>query len=116
VDGRYHDKQKTDRQLGMAVLSAMPCLCHAHVLYCPKACEISRRVCICTLHSNMTYVPYLHPAAVGPFRFAGYCIAYHCAASMVSNVRNCREKTPCSRLLVSCSSGCVCVQMYERAV
>jgi hypothetical protein len=76
TDGSYHDEQKTDRQLGMAVLSAMPCPCHTMSGPVRKACEISRRVCIYMLHSNMTYGPYLHPAAVGAFRFAGYCIAW----------------------------------------
>lgn len=103
VDGSYHDKQKTDRQLGMArlllsclVCDAMPMPCHDR-----EACEISRRVCICALRSNyMTYVPYLHSAAVGPFRFAGYM---HCmpVSMPVSMPEECRAETPCleSRLV-----------------
>lgn len=64
-------------------------------------------------HINMTYVPYLHPAAVGPFRFAGYRILhlhlhgilhgmavygmYVCMYVVsMQYVRDCREKTPCS--------------------
>ena len=53
VDGSYHDEPKTSSRRRSAWLScllvcnAMPMPCHVR-----KACEISRRVCICALHSQ----------------------------------------------------------------
>lgn len=80
VNGSSHDKQNHRQvQLGMAWLSvclSLRCHAYAHVMPCRvrEACEISRTGLHLMRHINMTYVPYLHPAAVGPFRFAGYCI------------------------------------------
>lgn len=80
-------------------------------------------------HINMTYVPYLHPAAVGPFRFAGYRILHSHLHGVLHGMavygmyvcgehaiypRLPREDAVLSRpiVLVSCSSGSVCVQVF----
>lgn len=77
VNGSSHDKQ-THQQISLAwcrlaavfFTSAMPC----HVMPCPGGLRDLTDKSTSDAHINMTYVPYLHPAAVGPFCFAGYCI------------------------------------------
>ena len=57
-------------------LSAMPCLCSCHAMSSPGGLRDLTDRSASDAHINMTYVPYLHPAAVGPFRFAGYRILH----------------------------------------
>jgi hypothetical protein len=74
---RKFPRQAKHRQVSLAwcrfavfLTPAMPC----HVMPCPGGLRDLTDRSASDAHINMTYVPYLHPAAVGPFRFAGYCI------------------------------------------
>ena len=107
----------------LVFLSAMPCPCHVMSgrLARSHGGSASAR-CI----ANMTYVPYLHPAAVVPFRFRGvlHCMICHAMPcqyvvrrdewrAMSGNAARRRRVSTCSsrvRLDV-----CAC-SVYERAV
>lgn len=102
-----------------------PLRCHAISCHVPGGLRDLTDGSASDAHINMTYVPYLHPAAVGPFRFAGYCICFcicmlHIAWHGIAWQEVSGEHAICPRLpredavlarrivLVSCSSGCVC--------
>lgn len=77
---RKFPRQANHRQVSLAWLflrffcDAMSMLSSCHAMSSPGGLRDLTDRSASDAHINMTYVPYLHPAAVGPFRFAGYCI------------------------------------------
>ena len=69
-------RQAKHRHVSLAWCRPTPLRCHAISCHVPGGLRDLTERSASDAHINMTYVPYLHPAAVGPFRFAGYRILH----------------------------------------